>query len=311
MATASSIPSQELLDQLPKHLHWEAYNIYQWEGFWYPAAVIRGMLAFRSNYKARCDDVILASSLKTGTTWLKALCACIMDYHDDQLSSKNPHLVVKTLEYEFAGETLNPDDLSGMPSPRLFHTHLPYSALPESIKNSECKIVYITRNPSDTMVSGWHYFNKILRRNNQDPYPFEKEYNNFCAGVHSYGPFFDHVLRYWSESLKTPNKILFLKYEELKRDPKGQVKRLASFLGQPLAGEDEVDKVIWGSSFERLKNLEVNKNGELPFGNVPNSAFFRLGKVGDWENYFTAEMKQGLDEITRMKLEGSGLDFES
>ncbi|KAK9190416.1 hypothetical protein WN943_019021 [Citrus x changshan-huyou] len=175
------------------------------------------MLAFQSNYKARCDDVILASSLKTGTTWLKALCACIMDYHDDQLSSKNPHLVVKTLEYEFAGETLNPDDLSGMPSPRLFHTHLPYSALPESIKNSECKIVYITRNPSDNM----------------------------------------------------------------------------------------------GSSFERLKNLEVNKNGELPFGNVPNRAFFRLGKVGDWENYFTAEMKQGLDGITRMKLEGSGLDFES
>ncbi|GAY59828.1 hypothetical protein CUMW_197450 [Citrus unshiu] len=38
------------------------------EGFWYPAAVIRGMLAFQSNYKARCDDVILASSLKTGTT---------------------------------------------------------------------------------------------------------------------------------------------------------------------------------------------------------------------------------------------------
>ena len=57
--------------------------------------------------------------------------------------------------------------------------------------------------------------------------------------------------------------------------------------------------------------MEVNKNGEIPFGNVPNRAFFRLGKVGDWENYFTAEMKQGLDGITRMKLEGSGLDFES
>ncbi|GAY59827.1 hypothetical protein CUMW_197440 [Citrus unshiu] len=105
-----------------------------------------------------------------------------MDYHDDQLSSKNHDLVVKTLEYEFAGETLNPYDLSGMPSPRLFHIHLPYNALPESIKNSECKIVYITRNPSDNMVSGWHYFNKILRQNNQDPYPFEKAYNIFVLG---------------------------------------------------------------------------------------------------------------------------------
>lgn len=68
-----------------------------------------------------------------------------MDYHDDQLSSKNPHLVVKTLEYEFAGETLNPDDLSSMPSPRLFHTHLPYSAF--AGVNQELRVQDRLHNP--------------------------------------------------------------------------------------------------------------------------------------------------------------------
>ncbi|GAY59826.1 hypothetical protein CUMW_197430 [Citrus unshiu] len=144
------------------------------------------------------------------------------------------------------------------------------------------------------IISGYPSLNYTTGFNNFTP--------SYTNGFTPYAPGFTNGM---PKNLKTPNKILFLKAE---RDPKGQVKRLASFLGRLLAGEYEVDK---GSSFERLKNLEVNKNGEIPFGNVPNRAFFRLGKVGDWENYFTAEMKQGLDGITRMKLEGSGLDFES
>lgn len=193
-----------------------------------------------------------------------------------------------------------------MKSPRLFHTHLPYSALPESIKSSKCKIVYITRNPKDTLVSMWHFFNK-LRTPEEGPYPLENTFESFCNGVFHFGPFFDHVLEYWNESLKMPQKILFLKYEELQRNPKEQVKRLASFLGKPFAEEKEAEELIWRCSLERLKNLEVNKNGVDPWVGMPNSSFFRNGVVGDWKNTLTLEMGKRIDEICSMKLEGSGL----
>jgi hypothetical protein len=193
-----------------------------------------------------------------------------------------------------------------MQSPRLFHTHLPYSALPESIKNSECKIVYIARNPKDTLVSMWHFFNK-LRTPEQGPYPLENTVESFCNGVCHFGPFFDHVLQYWNESLKIPQKILFVKYEELQRNPKEEVKRLAAFLGKPFAEEKEAEELIWRCSLERLKNLEVNKNGVDPWVGMPNSAFFRTGVVGDWKNILTPEMGKRIDQITSMKLEGSGL----
>ncbi|XP_007010477.2 PREDICTED: cytosolic sulfotransferase 5 [Theobroma cacao] len=315
------------LDQLPKESFWDN-PLYQWDGFWYRASHLDAAMALRSQYTARHDDVILASPMKTGTTWLKALCFCIMrtqpqeedaqkidegtlvksDDGEDPLAKNHPAVYVQTLEVQvFTAK--QPLDISGMKSPRLFHTHLPYSALPDSIKNSKCKIVYIARNPKDTLVSMWHFFNK-LRTPEQGPYPFDKAFECFCKGFSHFGPFLDHVLQYWNESLKAPDKVLFLKYEDLKRDPKGHVKKLALFLGRPFTHEKKVEEVIWRCSLERLKNLEVNKNGVDPWVGMPNSAFFRTGKVGDWKNMFTTEMSERLDHITLQKLEGSGLHLD-
>ncbi|KAF3973621.1 hypothetical protein ACB098_11G092500 [Castanea mollissima] len=304
-----------LLDQLPRGSFFDNLDLYQRDGFWYRPRHLEASIVLHSQFEARDDDVILASAMKTGSTWLKALCFCIMQRQfgtvgnkdEDLLAIHHPAFYVQTLEIQVY--TANPPpDLSAMESPRLFHTHLPYSALSESIKNSECKIVYITRNPKDTLVSMWHFFNK-LRTPEQGPYPIEKAFESFCNGVCHFGPFFDHVLEYWNESLKMPQKILFLKYEELQRNPKEEVKKLASFLGKPFAEEEEVEEVIRKCSLERLKNLDVNKNGVDPWVGMPNSAFFRAGVVGDWKNIFTPEMSERLDQITCMKLQGSGLDL--
>ncbi|CAN1243491.1 hypothetical protein LINPERPRIM_LOCUS5706 [Linum perenne] len=44
------------------------------------------------------------------------------------------------------------------------------------------------------------------------------------------------------------------------RDLKPHMRKLASFMGRPFNSDDEeeVEKVIWRSSFERLKELDVN-----------------------------------------------------
>ncbi|MBA0820248.1 hypothetical protein Gohar_022129, partial [Gossypium harknessii] len=306
---SSSDFTESMLDQLPMERFWDI-PLYQWDGFWYRSYHLQATMALRSQYIARDDDIILASPMKTGTTWLKALCFSILQKDGnaarlngetvgkteeddrrqirDPLVDNHPAVYVQTLEVQvFTAKP--PPDVSAMESPRLFHTHLPYTALPDSIKTSNCKLVYITRNPKDTLVSMWHFFNK-LRTPEQGPYPFEQAFESFINGVSHFGPFFDHVLQYWNQSLKSPNKILFLKYEDLKKDPKDEVKKLASFLGKPFNNEKEVEDVIWRCSLERLKNLEVNKNGIDPWVGMPNSAFFRSGIVGDWKNIMSKEM---------------------
>ncbi|KAF8378552.1 hypothetical protein HHK36_029895 [Tetracentron sinense] len=298
------------LDHLPRKKWW-GYDVHQWEGFWYLPSNLEAAIAARSHFEACSDDVVLASSMKTGTTWLKALIPSIMnlcgDDDNDPLIQNHPNALIPSFDVQLYKQN-PPPDLSTMPFPRLFRTHMPYHVLPESIKSSDCKIVYITRNPKDTFVSLWHFMN-TTRTPEQGPFPMLEAFESFCNGVHAYGPFHDHVLGYWKESLKRSQKILFLKYEEMKKEPRAQLKRLASFLERPFVKEEDVDKVLWRCSLDRLKNLEVNKNGVDPWVGMPHSSYFRLGNVGYWNNYFTTKMNERLDQITRIKLEGSGLDL--
>ncbi|KAF9672369.1 hypothetical protein SADUNF_Sadunf11G0034500 [Salix dunnii] len=71
--------------------------------------------------------------------------------------------------------------------------------------------------------------------------------------------------------------------------------------------EGEVQKIVSLCSFEKLSNLEVNKNGTHSLDTsiaVKNSAFFRKGEIGDWEKHLTPEMGARLDDIMEQKLKG-------
>lgn len=142
--------------------------------------------------------------------------------------------------------------------------------------------------------------------------PLEDVFEKFCRGVSIYGPFWDHVLEYWEESLKNPKKVFFLKYEEMKEQPELHLTKLADFLGCSFSSKEEEERMVDGileiCSFHNLSNLKVNKVGKLPSGE-DYSAFFRKGEVGDWKNHLTKEMVERLDKICEEKLDGSGLKF--
>lgn len=64
-----------------------------------------------------------------GSTWLKAICVCIMqgnkEEEEDLLVKDNPHFHVPTIEVMKYYTKALAHDLYTMPSPRLFHIHLP------------------------------------------------------------------------------------------------------------------------------------------------------------------------------------------
>ncbi|KAK7857284.1 flavonol 3-sulfotransferase, partial [Quercus suber] len=73
------------------------------------------------------------------------------------------------------------------------------------------------------------------------------------------------IWRYWSPSLESPERILFLKYEDLKNETVYWVKEIAQFIGYPFSLKEEekfvVQKTINLCSFEKLSSLEVNTSG--------------------------------------------------
>lgn len=310
---------RDLLPSLPTQKGWVAAHLHQYQGFWHTTRQLAGVLSCQKHFQARHTDVLLVTNPKSGTTWLKAITFALLnrarypDIGQHPLLTNNPHVLVPFLELDlYMNENFRHGGLESLASsPRLFSTHLPFVSLPESFKNCDCKIVYLCRNPKDTFVSLWHFTNR-LRPVSKAANPIEESFGKFCKGMSLYGPYWDHVLEYWKESLKNNENMLFLKFEEMKEEPILVVRRLAEFIGCPFSAAEEakgvVEDILRLCSFETLSNLEVNKNGKLSSGEEKN-AFFRKGEVGDSVNYLTAEMAQELDCITEHKFNGSGLKF--
>ncbi|XP_072990294.1 flavonol 4'-sulfotransferase-like [Typha latifolia] len=301
----------ELVSTLPLN---EGLRLYQ--NFWWPESVVPGIIQIQQHFHARPTDVFLATFPKSGTTWLKALIFTIMTRTQSPLAqnpilSHHPHDCVIFMDELFAsghGHKLEP-----MPSPRILHTHMAYSLLPASVRDDDlgCRIIYLCRDPKDTVVSMWRFVEKSNHEKAKE-FPFDKLCDMFCEGTSPAGPIWDHVLQYWRESLRRPEKVLFLKYEEMLENTVEIVKMLGEFLGCPFSEEEEregvVEEVVRICSFENLKGLKVNKVGSQgSFWKFSNSSYFRKGGVGDWKNHMSMEMAKKMDEVMRGKIKGSGL----
>ncbi|XP_051149319.1 cytosolic sulfotransferase 6-like [Andrographis paniculata] len=314
--------SQEMktfISNLPKKKGLFAPNNYEHEGFWYPAVFLQGVLACQRHFHSQSSDIFLVTYPKSGTTWLKALLFALLNRRrfpidkNHPLCTTNSHDLVPFLEMETYLKTPNPN-LDHLSSPRLFSTHMPWTALPESIRdNSTCKIVYLCRNPKDTVVSSYHFWSSLKLEDTKkelDPNSLVETLKAFCQGVNEYGPFWRHMLDYWKQSKENPDRIYFLKYEDMKEQPTMHLRRLAEFLDCPFSPDEEesglVEDIIKLCSFENLSNLEVNKNGKLSYSGIQNSSFFRQGKTGDWKNHLTDEMVRKLNAICEEKLREIG-----
>ncbi|XP_047179517.1 cytosolic sulfotransferase 15-like [Vigna umbellata] len=290
--------------------------LYLFQEFWCPGIAIEGVKGFQKYFQAKDNDVVVASFPKTGTTWLIALTFAIVNRQyfsteNHPLLTSNPHTLVPCLEFKiFCDDIHDPVlHLSNMLEPRLFSTHTPFTALPKSITESNAKIIYICRNPFDTFISSWIYFNKIRL----PALELEEAFEMYCNGIVSFGPWWSHMLGYWKESMARPNKVLFLKYEDLKENVNFYVKNIAEFLGCPFTAEEEsvgeIESITKLCSFEKMKELEVNISGKLDKF-IDNKFFFRKGEIGDWVNYFSPSMVNKLSKIIEEKLCGSGLSFK-
>ncbi|KAI3891065.1 hypothetical protein MKW98_007370 [Papaver atlanticum] len=274
--------------------------MYQYQGFW------------SFNFKASDTDVVISTLPKSGTLWLKALAFSIVNrfrypcspgsktYHHHPVLTVSPHDLVPFFDWRPTPADDSPGDVTMHDSAcRLIGTHVPYPSLPESIKtNTNCKIVYMCRNPRDNLISAWQFVNKRRAalppsNDNLPPLSLEEAFELFCDGISIFGPFWDHVLGYWKESLEKPHKVLFMKYEDLKNEPTTHLKRLAEFMGCGFTLEEErqgvVEDISRLCSFETMTNLEMNKTGSWK-NHIENKIFFRKGE-NDW------------------KLQGSGLEF--
>ncbi|XP_057535857.1 cytosolic sulfotransferase 15-like [Amaranthus tricolor] len=303
----------QLKNSLPKELWFNGNPMYLYQGFWIPK--LESLIAFQHHFQAQDRDIFITSSRKAGTTWLKALIYAICNRvnhptSNSPLLTHNPHELVPQLESNVYFKSKNPN-LSGLKPPRLFGTHVPFTSLPNSIKDSKCKIIYIFRNTFDTLVSSWLFYQNVDDNKTLRPDLFGQYFDMFCEGRIPFGPFEDHVLGYWKQSLEQPDKVLFIKYEDLKAVPTTLLKKIAEFVGYPFSKEEElggvIDDIVKLCSLQKLKEVADSNKSDRVYASCSNDKFFRKGEVGDWVNHVSTSMVEKLGKIMEEKLCSSGL----
>ncbi|NXN12387.1 ST6B1 Sulfotransferase, partial [Indicator maculatus] len=135
-----------------------------------------------------------------------------------------------------------------LPSRRIIMTHLPRHLLLPSILQSQAKILVLLRNPKDTAVSYYHFYN------NMPVLPsftsWDEYFPAFMSGKLTWGSYFDHLVE-WNK-YTDHEKIMMISYEELKEDQVLGMKRIAAFFGFSLCEED-FPRIAEKTSFQAMK----------------------------------------------------------
>ena len=267
---------------------------------------------------ARCEltkwegwlqDLKLWLCIALGTTWTQHIVNLIRNQGKDDTSGLH---IVKAVPWI---ESVLPigipiEDLDKMPSPRCFKTHSPYNMMAGGLPHtSPAKYIYIARNPKDVAVSYYYHMRMFIILKYSGTW--DEFYQLYKSGKVYFGSWFDHVLEWWKH--RDAENILFLKYENMKKDHRGVVKKMAEFMGYNLE-EEVIDTIVEKSTFQSMRdNPATNLDKiEMPVAAVKPDAqpFLRKGIVGDWRNYFTPEQNAEFDAIYAEKMKGSGLEFE-
>lgn len=259
-------------------------------------------------FQGRPDDIVISTFPKSGTTWISEIVDMVLNDGDiekckrDVITTKIPMLELYEPEQNISGIEF----LKTTPSPRVIKTHLPTDLLPKSLWENKCKMIYMARNAKDVTVSYYHF--DLMNNLHPVPCTWEEYVLKFLDGNVPYGSWFNHVKTWWEKKKEHP--LLFLYYEDLKQNPKEEIKKVASFLGKTL-DEKTLDKIIHHTSFEMMKDNPMVNYTHLPSSMMDHSKspFMRKGTIGDWKNYFTVAQNELFDAIYEKEMSGTTLKF--
>ena len=224
------------------------------------------------SYKAKPNDIFVCAYPKCGTTWVQVIVWLII--HEGMPIPNYIRKFIPMLEFD-GHEVVEAIDVSKYP--RIIKTHFPHHFTPQ---HPNAKYIYVTRNPKDVLVSFWYHMRGFEENECRRYTSIEDMFGPFIEGRLIFGSYFDHLIS-WYKHENQPN-IFFLLYENIKKDQRNNVLKIARFLGenyekQLLKNNEEIlSKVLENSTIEGMRNSSTKWVNMLSFIKTNKCHFYRV-----------------------------------
>ncbi len=224
---------------------------------------VRAPLVWMRHQSLRANDIFFASYPRSGSTWLRFV--MYESIAGESSGFGNVNTSIPDVKDHKTGLPLMPN------GGRLIKTHEVYH--PEYKK-----AVYLVRDPRDVALSEYAYQTAL----GLVDMPLDAYLPLFLSkGVNPFASWSDHV-KSWLESPLGEDKLLVVKFEDLRRDTVNGVAEIIRFYGlEPNLAQ--IQKAVDNNSVERMKAKEK----EAPQRASKKGQFIRSGSVGGWRGKMT------------------------
>lgn len=213
----------------------------------------------------KTNDTFLVSYPKSGNTWLRFILAYLISGSKNKLSFQEVEKIVPDVY-------VSKDWIDKMESARFIKTH-------DALLSHFPKTIYIVRDYRDVLVSFYQY--KLALKE------FEGDFSLFIRSneiTEPFGSWKEHVSKALHFLNDNPNRILFLRYEDMKDNFEHTLQQLCTFTALENFHTREIKEL---TAFENLQQTENDKGSE--FMNRSCKNFFREGKSGSWKEFISAD----------------------
>jgi aryl sulfotransferase len=257
------------------------------------------------DYRPSGGDVFVCAYFKSGTTWTLQIATQIA--FRGQAEFANIHHVVPWPDVPMPPMArlmiplADPSPLARSPTGRrVIKTHLTCAEIPFV---PEARYIAVVRNLKDVCVSGYHF----LRSMAFGPLmPSVARWVDYLLSPDFRPPWAEHLAGYWA--VRHQPNVLFLTYEQMRRDHFGTVRAIAEFMGVDLT-LGEVAAVVEQSTFAAMKaaGAKFEPGRVVPWGR--ERSMLRRGQSGTSSELLTPEQQARIDDWCRAELARLRCDF--
>lgn len=248
---------------------------------------------FVSIYRHHKTDYYVISYPKCGRTWIRVMLAksLALYFGDPRDIVYEPSDVINNVRANGPVVRFTHDGSGDPPDPKIDNRRY--------YRYANKRVIFLVRDPRDVMVS--YYFQRTRRQN--ESYSLSDFIRHPWWGIDRLIDF----MRGWYEHRHVPLDFLLVRYEDLHRDPKIELRRILQFLGIIDISDDIIRNAVSYASFDNMRKMSLS---ELKHWSVlaptnpndPESFKVRRGEVGGYKKYLTREDIEYIEEKMRRGL---------